>query len=265
MEPSRLPSARLGHPQQAFPPTQHLPCPGRFHTTTCPAQGLPSPGPASRPQRQCPSLPFHRMAHSQQPRRNLPHQHEAFLQPKRPRPKEFPSLGGLLQALPSPGNGTHPIQDFPSQGFPIPAAIAHPKAFASQCFQTPGTFPISFIAEPNAFPPQGSLPSPARISRRTHPFPTHSHFPLSPSNTQLSQPTALERDLDDADRHKVTGICCADDCSFLQINTDPQSQGRQAESGQYVDSRLFHFLPGKKEICAFLSLHLRKKRGRGER
>ena len=139
MEPSRLPSARLGHPQQAFPPMQHLPCPGRFHTTTCPAQGLPSPRPASRPQRQCPSLPFHRMAHSQQPRRNLPHQHEAFLQPKRPRPKEFPSLGGLLQALPSPGNGTHPIQDFPSQGFCFPGIsflgnIAH---FLAQWLPTP--------------------------------------------------------------------------------------------------------------------------------
>ena len=187
------------------------------------------------------------------------------LHPKRSLPKEFPSLGGLPHGFPTSINVTHPIKDFPSQYFPIPGVTAHPNAFASQCFQTQRTFPISFISEPNAFPPQGSLPIPARISRRTHPFPTHSHFPLSPSNTQLSQPTALERDLDDADRHKVTGICCADDCSFLQINTDPQSQGRQAESGQYVDTRLFHFLPGKKEICAFLSLHLRKKRGRGER
>ena len=134
-------------------------------------------------------------------------------------PSTFPSQEQLPIPMLLLPNAFKPREHFPSLSFPSPMPF-HPK---------------------EVFPPQGSLPIPARISRRTHPFPTHSHFPVAPSNTQLSQPTDLERDLNDSLRRNVTGISCADDCSLLQINTDSQSQGRQAESGEYVDTRLFHF------------------------
>ena len=98
-------------------PSHHLPGPGGFRTPTLsPPKDFPSQD-FSIPRLFILPVISHPDSFTAQqiPMQNISHQHEAFLNPMRSHPKDFPSLGFLFQLFPTPMNLTHPIQDFPSQ------------------------------------------------------------------------------------------------------------------------------------------------------